>query len=162
MDLTGLSDEIVGDQTIANGEVVLVHPEEDSETDGKGETNGEIKKTPLDVPRQWKAQVHETRALNENRVFILVSWLNRPSDLPGGGASYHAKNELIPSNDFNVIDAMTVNGRLEVVHWDDNDDNVAPPEDDQYFWRQIFDRDTQTLSVGNKSMGTREQHVQRR
>lgn len=147
---TRLSDKLVGTETIGNGEIILVdHGETGQDTDigAKIKARGNIKKNVIDVAHQWKAQVHDTRALNENRVFILVSWLNRPSDLPTGPAPYHAKNELIPTNEVCIIDAMTVNGPLNVVHWDEYDDTAAPPEEDQYFWRQTYNYITKSLSV---------------
>ncbi|KAJ9624522.1 hypothetical protein H2203_005257 [Taxawa tesnikishii (nom. ined.)] len=144
----------VGTETIGNGEIILVdHGETGQDTDigAKIKARGNIKKNVIDVAHQWKAQVHDTRALNENRVFILVSWLNRPSDLPTGPAPYHAKNELIPTNEVCIIDAMTVNGPLNVVHWDEYDDTAAPPEEDQYFWRQTYNYITKSLSVPDEA-----------
>jgi hypothetical protein len=130
--LTGL---IVGSESIATGQCILVKA--DDSDDAK-----------IDVAGQWKAKVLEVRALDSEHVYIRVAWLNRPEDLATGRKSYHGKNELVPSNQMDIIDAMAVNGSLEVQHWDDKDDNSAMMEDDQYFWRQTLDYSgTRTFSV---------------
>lgn len=55
--------------------------------------------------------------------------------------------ELIPTNEMDVIDAMSCNGKLEVGHWDEKDDDSTLPMEDQYFWRQTFDcANTKTFS----------------
>ena len=99
-------------------------------------------------------------------VYIRVGWLNRPEDLDKGIKTNHGKNELIPTNQMDVFDAMAVNGSLEVVHWDEKDDDSALMHEvenlptsaeqsvhthvsqDQYFWRQTYDfANTKTFSV---------------
>jgi hypothetical protein len=125
----------VGSESIATGQCILVKA--DDSDDAK-----------IDVAGQWKAKVLEVRALDSEHVYIRVAWLNRPEDLPTGRKSYHGKHELIPSNQMDIIDAMAVNGSLDVYAWDDTDDNSAMMEDDQYFWRQTFDYAvTRTYSV---------------
>ncbi|QIW95743.1 hypothetical protein AMS68_001261 [Peltaster fructicola] len=89
----------------------------------------------LDTSTQWKAIVLEVRALDSEHVYILVAWLNRPEDLEDGRKPYHGRSELIPSNQLDVIDAMTVNGRLDLVHWSESSDDIPH----QYFWRQTYD-----------------------
>jgi len=37
---------------------------------------------------------------------IQVAWLNRPEDLDTSRKPYHGKNELIASNQLEIIDAM--------------------------------------------------------
>jgi len=104
----------------------------------------------IDTASQWKAKVLEVRALDPEHVYIRLSWLNRPEDLDGGRKSYHGKNELVPTNQMDIIDAMAVNGALSVKHWDEmaDDDETSMPEEDQYFWRQTFDfANTKTFSV---------------
>lgn len=64
----------------------------------------------------------EVRALDTEHVYIRVAWLNRPEDLKAGRKSYHGRYELIPTNQMDIIDAMTVNGPCDVVHWDEQDD----------------------------------------
>lgn len=93
----------------------------------------------IDLPSQWKARVLEVRALDSEHVYIRVAWLNRPEDLSIGRKPHHGKNELIPSNQMDIIDAMAVNGSLEVMHWDEADDESALMNEDQYFWRQTYD-----------------------
>ncbi|KAK6431621.1 hypothetical protein LTR95_012216 [Oleoguttula sp. CCFEE 5521] len=118
----------VGSESIGCGECVLV-----KHTD---ETTG-----PIDYDAQWKARVLEIRALDQEHVYLRVAWLNRPEDLDIGRKRYHGKLELIPSNQLDIIDAMAVNGRIEVMHWDElvDDDVKAMPEEDQYFWRYTYD-----------------------
>lgn len=92
----------------------------------------------------------EVRALDPEHVYIRVAWLNRPEDLDMGRKSYHGKNELIPSNQMDIIDAMAVNGGFGVKHWDEqaDDDEQSMPEEEQYFWRQTYDHaNTKTYSV---------------
>lgn len=106
----------------------------------------------IDLANQWKAKVLEVRALDSEHVYIRVSWLNRPEDLDTGRKEYHGKNELIPTNQMDVIDAMAVNGSLDVSHWDDKEDDSAMLNDEQYFWRQTFDYvNTRTFSVSGSS-----------
>lgn len=108
----------------------------------------------------------EVRALDTEHVYALVAWLNRPEDLGTGRKSYHGKYELIPTNQMDIIDAMTVNGPCDVVRWDEQDDESPPlPEvssmpfcqrvrcgklmdvQDQFFWRQTYDHvGTKTFS----------------
>lgn len=119
----------MGSESIATGQCILVkHDESD---DAK-----------IDVAAQWKAKVLEVRALDSEHVYIRLAWLNRPEDLDGGRQPYHGRNELIPTNEMDVIDAMTVNGSLKVEHWNEEDDDDAPIDDDIYFWRQTYDSAT--------------------
>lgn len=104
----------------------------------------------MDTASQWKAKVLEVRALDPEHVYIRLSWLNRPEDLDSGRKDYHGKNELIPTNQMDVIDAMAVNGALEVKHWNEfaDEDEKSMPDEDEYFWRQTFDfANTKTFSV---------------
>ena len=99
----------VGAESIAIGQCILVKHDEADEAK-------------IDIAGQWKARVCEVRALDTEHVFIRVAWLNRPEDLDTGRKPYHGKNELIPTNQMDVIDAFSVNGSVEVVHWDEVDD----------------------------------------
>lgn len=104
----------------------------------------------IDSHSQWKAKVLEVRALDPEHVYIRLSWLNRPEDLGSGRKDYHGKNELVPTNQMDIIDAMAVNGGLKVKHWDEtaDDDETSMPAEDEYFWRQTFDfANTKTFSV---------------
>lgn len=130
--LTGL---LVGSESIAVGQCILV--KHDDSEDAK-----------IDVAAQWKAKVLEVRALDSEHVYIRVAWLNRPEDLDTGRKSYHGKNELIPTNQMDVIDAMAVNGSLDIIHWDERDDESSLAGEDQFFWRQTYDfANTKTFSV---------------
>ena len=102
--------EVVGSESIAVGQCILV--KHDDSDDQK-----------IDVAAQWKAKVLEVRALDSEHVYIRVAWLNRPEDLDGGRKPYHGKNELIPTNQMDIIDAMAVNGSVDVFHWDEKDDD---------------------------------------
>jgi hypothetical protein len=75
----------------------------------------------------------------QHHVFLRVYWLYRPEDLPGGRQSYHGANELIASNDMDIIDAMTVNGGAKVVHWQEQKDKTEILNPEQLFWRQTLD-----------------------
>ena len=85
----------------------------------------------VDSASQWKAKVLEVRALDPEHVYIRLSWLNRPEDLGSGRKDYHGKNELVPTNQMDIIDAMAVNGSLQVKHWNETaeDDGMSMPED---------------------------------
>lgn len=100
----------MGSESIAVGQCILVKWDESE--DAK-----------IDLREQWKAKVLEVRALDSEHVYIRVAWLNRPEDLSTGRERYHGKNELIPTNQMDIIDAMAVNGSVDVFHWDDKDDD---------------------------------------
>jgi hypothetical protein len=102
---------IVGSESIAVSQCILI--KHDDSDDAK-----------IDVAAQWKARVLEVRALDSEHVFIRVAWLNRPEDLDSGRKPYHGKNELIPTNQMDIIDAFSVNGSVDVVHWNENDDDT--------------------------------------
>lgn len=129
---------LVGDETIGVGQVVLVKHSAES---------AKAERDEMEIASQWKAQVHEVRAIDSSHVYLRVTWLNRPEDLPNGGRNYHGRHELIPTNDMTIIDAMSVNGALPVVHWDEYADDDAMIEEDQYFWRQTYDVHSGLLSV---------------
>ncbi|KAK0947655.1 hypothetical protein LTR29_000912 [Friedmanniomyces endolithicus] len=125
----------VGSESIAVGECILVKHDM-SQDDPR-----------VDPLGQWKARVLEVRALDSEHVYIRVAWLNRPEDLVGGRQPHHGKNELIPTNQLDIIDAMTVNGGLDLVQWDESNDENSMPGIDEYFWRQTYDyANTKTFS----------------
>ncbi|EMC95259.1 hypothetical protein BAUCODRAFT_72155 [Baudoinia panamericana UAMH 10762] len=116
----------VGNESIGTGECILVkHDAAESQS--------------IDVAAQWKAKVLDIKAFDQEHVYLRVAWLNRPEDLDTGRKAYHGKNELIPTNQLDVIDAMTVNGRLDVYHWEEADDDSQMPDPDEHFWRQTYD-----------------------
>ncbi|KAK0361623.1 hypothetical protein LTR91_022721 [Friedmanniomyces endolithicus] len=126
----------VGNESIALGECILVKHDM-SQDDPR-----------IDSLGQWKAKVLEVRALDPEHVYIRVAWLNRPEDLAGGRQPHHGKNELIPTNQLDIIDAMTVNGGLNLFEWDDSNDESPMPGIDEYFWRQTYDyANTKTFSA---------------
>ncbi|KAF2217442.1 hypothetical protein CERZMDRAFT_92093 [Cercospora zeae-maydis SCOH1-5] len=127
----------VGSESIATGQCILVKHDEATED------------MRMESEAQWKAQVLEVRALDTEHVYIRVAWLNRPEDLESGRKPYHGKHELIVSNQMDIIDAMSVNGTLDVVALDDKDDE-SPEIEDQYFWRQTYDFVTKKYSVLRK------------
>lgn len=97
------------------------------------------------LQKHWVAKVLEVRAGDEQHVYLRVYWLFRPEDLPGGRQWYHGSNELIASNEMQIIDAMTVDGTVDVKHWiETNDDDDMPP--DQLVWRQTYNFKSQQLS----------------
>lgn len=131
-----LTGRTVGSESIAVGEYILV--KHDDGTDDQK----------IDVDAQWKAKVLEVRALDPEHVYIRVAWLNRPEDLESGRKDYHGRNELIPTNQLDIIDAMTVNGKLPLYHWVEADDDSQMPGIEEFFWRQTYDFvNTKTFSV---------------
>jgi hypothetical protein len=129
----------IGNQTHSCGDCVFVKPPDDSDQD-------------------WKAQVHEVRAADEHHVFLRCSWLENPEELPEevlSTPSYHGKFELVPSNKMDIIDALTVNGPLEVAYWDEGNEDANMPAHDEYYWRQTYNHDTKVLSVSISFLGLR-------
>jgi len=121
----------VGNQTHSVGDCVLVKPGNDFD-------------------RDWKAQVHEVRAVDEHHVFLRCTWLENPEELPEKVQStpaYHGKFELVPGNKMDIIDALTVNGPLKVTYWEEANDDAEMPAQGEYYWRQTYNYDTEVLSV---------------
>jgi hypothetical protein len=136
MDVKLTSSATVGSESIATGQCILVR--HDTYDDDR-----------LDLGAQWKAKVLEVRALDPEHVYIRVAWLNRPEDLTIGRKDYHGKNELIPTNQMDIIDATAVNGTLNVQHWNELADEDEPmPKEDEFFWRYTYDFvNTKSFSV---------------
>ncbi|GAB7348819.1 hypothetical protein MBLNU459_g7533t1 [Dothideomycetes sp. NU459] len=130
----------VGGETHSVGDILLVRHNETSNPSGH-----------VDLKEQWKARVLEVRALSEYHVFLCVIWFESPEDLPGGRKRYHGKNELVVSNQMSIIDAMTVNGGINIRYWDDADENSKIPEEEEYFWRQIYEKNL--IAGGGKGTG---------
>jgi hypothetical protein len=141
----------VGVESIAIGEFVLVKHD--------GTDNSAV-----DGSSDWKAKVLEVRALDEEHVYIRVSWLNRPEDLAGGRRDYHGKNELVPTNQMDIIDATTVNGRFDLKHW--TEIKGIDPDDafgrEVYHWSQTLDFTNQRLSERPGADGARSKPSQLR
>ncbi|KAK5112465.1 hypothetical protein LTR62_004222 [Meristemomyces frigidus] len=141
----------VGDQSIAVGETILVKPSYSpttATTTTTTDSDPDPETTDLNLAAQWKAQVLEVRALDPEHVYLRVAWLNRPEDLDTGRKDYHGVNELIPTNQMDIIDAMTVNGKLEVYAWEEANDESEMPGIGEFFWRQTFD------AVGTRTFST--------
>lgn len=127
---------IVGHERIATGDFILV--------------SHIITEYPVfDSLSDWKAKVLEVRALDAEHVYVRVRWLNRPEDLKGGRQEHHGKNELVPTNQMDVINAQAVNGTFELIRYDhlEDEDRKNAFGTDEYFWRQTFDFTTKSLSV---------------
>ena len=134
--VTGLTVTVVGSHSIATGSFVLIRHDDSDDLATSSLTD-------------WKAKVLEVRALDAEHVYIRVSWLNRPEDMMGGRQSFHGRSELIPTNQMDVISALSVNGILPLKHSEEF--GVDTQEDflgeDEYFWRQTFDFVNKRLSV---------------
>lgn len=135
---------VVASESIAIGDCVLV---------GHSGEEGDDPNARVDVAEQWKAVVLEVRALDSEHVYLRVGWLNRPEDLDSGRKDYHGEMELIPTNQMDVIDAMSVNGKIDVIHWDEKDLEAQMADEYQYFWRQTFDYvGSKTFSVSDETL----------
>ena len=99
-----------------------------------------------DLVDNWIGKVLEVRAGDEQHVYLRVYWLFRPEDLPAGRKWYHGENEVIPSNYMQIIDAMSVNNKIDIVEWNEtnDEDNI---ELDKLFWRQTWNAQKKSLSV---------------
>lgn len=139
--VTGLMVTIVGSHSIATGDFVLVKHDESDDMATSSLTD-------------WKAKVLEVRALDAEHVYIRVSWLNRPEDMMGGRQIFHGRSEIIPTNQMDVISALSVNGIFSLKHWDEFEDGTQEIffEEDEYFWRQTFDVVSKRLSVSLKQL----------
>lgn len=126
----------VGSESIATGDFILV-------------SHSIIKDTLLDSLSDWKAKVLEVRAFDAEHVYVRVSWLNRPEDLTGGRWGHHGERELVPTNQMDVINALSVNGTFQLKHYDksEDDDRKNASGADEYFWRQTFDFTTKSLLI---------------
>jgi hypothetical protein len=126
----------VGSESIAIGDFILV-------------SHGVTEDPVFDSLSDWKAKVLEVRALDKEHVYIRVSWLNRPEDLEGGRQDHHGKNELVLTNQMDVINAQSVNGTFRLVRYNrlKYDDRKNASDQDEYFWRQTFDFATKMLLV---------------
>jgi hypothetical protein len=137
--VTGLTVTIVGSHSIATGDFILIKHDDSDNLATSSLTD-------------WKAKVLEVRALDAEHVYIRVSWLNRPEDLMGGRQIFHGRSELIPTNQMDVMSALSVNGIFSLKHWDEFEDDTQENffEEDEYFWRQTFDFVSNRLSVSQK------------
>ncbi|KAI9668818.1 MAG: hypothetical protein M1831_000887 [Alyxoria varia] len=86
------------------------------DTEAPGESNG----TEYDYDDCWIAQILQIKALDNNHVYVRIFWMYRPDDIPGGRQEYHGDGEFIPSNDMQIINAETVNGKPQ--EWQNMDE----------------------------------------
>ncbi|PSN69644.1 hypothetical protein BS50DRAFT_571024 [Corynespora cassiicola Philippines] len=114
----------VGQESFQIGDYVYVKPDKDN---------------PSAPIHGWIARVLEVRAGSPEYVFIRVCWMYRPEDLPGGRKIWHGRNEVIVSNWMDIIDAKTIDSKVDVEHW------IESNNDNEYFdtktliWRQSYD-----------------------
>lgn len=72
-------------------------------------------------------------------MYLRIYYLYKPEELPGGRQPHHGESELIASNHMDIIEALTVADKAEVVHWEEDPDRADWPMKDQWFWRQTYD-----------------------
>jgi len=120
---------------IGANEYIYVKPDERE----KGDPNAAV--------QDWVARVLEVRAADSSHVYLRIYWMYRPEDLPKGRQPYHGKNELIASNRMDIIEALTVENRVDVRRWEEKDDQGELLEPTQLFWRQTLDFSKNKLSV---------------
>jgi len=100
----------------------------------------------LEYERQnfWVGQIVEARAIDDRNVYLLVAWLYWPQEIPqqvsGAQAArqYYGQGELVMSNYFDVIDAMTISNKADIQYYDEWDDAKLGNPAARY-WRQSFD-----------------------
>jgi hypothetical protein len=95
------------------------------------------------------AKVLECRAIDDEHVYLRIQWLYKAHELyePYGPEPYHADNELFPSTHYQLIDATTCNGLVEVVKWEPGMEELGESgwgrEGNEgrkrYCWRQTYD-----------------------
>ena len=98
----------------------------------------------------------EIRALDAEHVYLRVAWINRPEDLLTGRQPHHHIDELIPSNEMDVIDARSVEGPVEVTHWGKHPrgGTSSDPARHRYFWRQSYNYVSKQFSPTSITAGT--------
>lgn len=84
-------------------------------------------------------RVLEVRAGDASHVYLRIYYLYKPEELPEGRQPHHGANELIASNHMDIVEALTVADKADVMHWEEDPDGSDWPADDQLFWRQIYD-----------------------
>lgn len=94
----------------------------------------------------WAARILEIRALDNTHVYLRLFWFYSPDDLPQGRKLYHGDEELIASNDMDIVDACRIVGHAEISHWKETDSDDLP-DYGSFYWRQTYDVTTGKLSV---------------
>lgn len=88
----------------------------------------------------WYAQIHEIRALNHRRVYLLVSWLDRPKeDLQIKTQEVDGVPELVPSTELDVIDAKSINGYINVKHCRYRASEEKSKDHKSFYWKRAYD-----------------------
>ena len=64
-------------------------------------------------------------------------------NIHSGKRKYHANNELVASNYLDVLDVLSLAGKAEVTHWEEEGDTQPTT----LFWRQTLNQKTDQLSV---------------
>lgn len=82
------------DTSFGVGEDVLVMQDE---------TNDERSGLPTELHGRWVGRILEIRAIDQINVFILINWYNRPEDLPKGRQPHHSMNEILATNDVDIV-----------------------------------------------------------
>ncbi|KAF2836174.1 hypothetical protein M501DRAFT_1018982 [Patellaria atrata CBS 101060] len=123
-----------------------VYVKQEEDTSAPSTTNGGA--DPPDRLTDWVARVLEIRGGDTAHVYLRVYWMYRPEDLPAGRQPYHGRREVIASNDMQIIDAKSVQGRANVVRWDESndDDDAWMADDEPLYWRQYYDKLSGQLS----------------
>lgn len=108
----------------------------------------------------WTARILQVRAKDPQHVYALVAWMYWPEELPAtakaagetsvkpGRRKYHGNLELIASNYLDVVDVLTIAGKIDLVPFSEKlvDNAVSEPAPGMFYWRQTFCRATQRLS----------------
>ncbi|KAI9728837.1 MAG: hypothetical protein M1834_007224 [Cirrosporium novae-zelandiae] len=92
----------------------------------------------------WVARVLEVRASDPKHVYIRIFQSYWPEELPDGKRYYQGKHEILPSNYMEIIDAATIMGKANVIHFTEKDDDEIVLE--TLYWRQTYDFVKKTFS----------------
>ncbi|RDW78097.1 hypothetical protein BP5796_05949 [Coleophoma crateriformis] len=103
----------------------------------------------------WIGKILEIRGATTSHVYALVNWMYWPEDLPlcqapnelkpiSGRRGYHGRREVIASNVLDAIPVLTCAGKVDVIHWleEDDEDAITTP----LYWRQTFNEENNELS----------------
>lgn len=58
---------------------------------------------PSELKGRWVGRILEIRATSGANVHVLINWYNRPEDLPKRREAYHSMNEVLATNDVDII-----------------------------------------------------------
>jgi hypothetical protein len=56
-----------------------------------------------DLQNRWVGRILEIRSSDQENVHILINWYSRPEDLPKGRRPHHGMNEVLATNDVDII-----------------------------------------------------------